>query len=281
MNSTLLSIGEMAEHCHVSIPTLRLYDHKGLLKPAYTNTKTGYRYYDIKQSGRLDLIRTLQSLGMSLEEIRSVLDQHSIAQIEEILNQKKEIIDQEIRRLSLQETALQNFIDALERCRTAPPAGTLTLEYIEKRTIYAIPASIDFYAYDGIDMYERTLEELRNNLQKNGLPSLNYFRVGTTASAADFQKGVLKAKEIFAFVDSHFPAPIRTLPNGMYACIYVNGYDDEPRYAVKLRDYCRAQHYQISGDYICEIITEMNLFEEEEYQRNMFLRLQVPVIFSK
>ena len=37
--------------------------------------------------------------------------------------------------------------------------------------------------------------------------------------------------------------------------------------------------YVIAGDYICEEMTELNYLQNR--QRNIFLRLQVPVVFSK
>ena len=43
MKEQLLSIGKMAEINGVSIPTLRLYDKNGLLKPAYIDPESGYR----------------------------------------------------------------------------------------------------------------------------------------------------------------------------------------------------------------------------------------------
>ena len=52
----LLSIGEMAEANRVSIATLRLYDRMGLLQPSYRDEETNYRYYDIRQTSRLDII---------------------------------------------------------------------------------------------------------------------------------------------------------------------------------------------------------------------------------
>ena len=64
----------------------------------------------------------------------------------------------------------------------------------------------------------------------------------------------------------------------MYACIYAENYDDEIEYAKRLFEYCKANNYQICGDYICEVLTEFNVFDEK--QRNMFLRLQVPVKFK-
>ena len=53
----LLPIGKMAKANRVTIATLRLYDEMDLLTPTYTDPETGYRYYDIRQTSRLDFIR--------------------------------------------------------------------------------------------------------------------------------------------------------------------------------------------------------------------------------
>ena len=72
MKEDLLPIGKMAKLNRVSISTLRLYDEKGLLKPRYTDPDTGYRYYDIYQNARLDMIAYMKELGMSLSEIAEI-----------------------------------------------------------------------------------------------------------------------------------------------------------------------------------------------------------------
>ena len=65
MKNNYLSIGEMAKMNHTTISTLRLYDEMDLLKPAYVNEATNYRYYDIKQNARLDLIQYMKELQMN------------------------------------------------------------------------------------------------------------------------------------------------------------------------------------------------------------------------
>lgn len=56
MDPGLLSIGKMAQMNNLTVATLRLYDRLGLLHPRYTDEATGYRYYDIRQNARLDMI---------------------------------------------------------------------------------------------------------------------------------------------------------------------------------------------------------------------------------
>ena len=63
----------------------------------------------------------------------------------------------------------------------------------------------------------------------------------------------------------------------MFACIYLDNYDKELDYAKKLLAFCKEQQYTIAGDYLCEVLTEFNVFDSGH--RNMFMRLQVPVSF--
>ena len=44
----------------------------GLLKPCYVDEQTHYRYYDIKQNARLDMIQYMKELGMELKEIKEI-----------------------------------------------------------------------------------------------------------------------------------------------------------------------------------------------------------------
>ena len=49
------SIGEVAAMLEVSTRTLRFYDEKGLVKPAYTE-ENGYRFYEKEQIRQIELI---------------------------------------------------------------------------------------------------------------------------------------------------------------------------------------------------------------------------------
>lgn len=88
MPDGLISIGRMAEINRMTVPTLRLYDKLGLVKPAWTDPETGYRYYDMGQNARLDMISYMKELGMSLDEIGSVLQKEDIVVVEEVLIRK-------------------------------------------------------------------------------------------------------------------------------------------------------------------------------------------------
>jgi len=69
----MLKIGEFSKLVQVPVPTLRYYDHVGLLKPVEVDRFNGYRYYSASQLPRLHRILALKGLGFSLEQIGEVL----------------------------------------------------------------------------------------------------------------------------------------------------------------------------------------------------------------
>ncbi len=71
--SPLIQIGELAEKAGVSHRTIHYYERLGLLKPA-DREGMGYRYYDGIALKRLEKIAVLKRIGLSLDEIASVID---------------------------------------------------------------------------------------------------------------------------------------------------------------------------------------------------------------
>lgn len=69
----MLKIGEFSRLCRVPVSALRYYADLGLLPPAAIDTFTGYRYYTVEQLPRLQRILALRDLGLSLEQIGTLL----------------------------------------------------------------------------------------------------------------------------------------------------------------------------------------------------------------
>lgn len=276
-DKNLLAIGEMAKMNRVSIPTLRLYDEKGLLKPRYVDEETGYRYYDINQNARLDMIAYMKELGMSLNEIDDVFSKGDIRVIEDILHRKKGQIYQQITALKQQRDAVLRAIYAIERYCKSPSKGTITLEYIEQRYIFGIACKDNFY--HDLSSYETSVVQLRGALNNAGYQHIHTYNIGTSILKDDYLRGDYQPRDIFIFTsqnDTH--VGVKVVESGMYACIYLDDLNDEIPFAESLRQYCKEQGYQIAGDYICEIMTEFNVFDAKT--RSMFMRLQVPVRFN-
>ena len=91
--------GQFAIIGNVGRKALRLYREEGLLVPAYTSKENGYHYYDESQLSVLENIKRLRSIGLSLYEIRQVINNEAdektiisakIKETKDLLNDMKE-----------------------------------------------------------------------------------------------------------------------------------------------------------------------------------------------
>ena len=73
-NSRLMSIGEVAKSLHITRRILLNYEDKGLLKADVKDGSSGNRYYTPETLTRIRAIRRLQTLGISLDEIKLYFD---------------------------------------------------------------------------------------------------------------------------------------------------------------------------------------------------------------
>lgn len=70
-NYGLFSIRQAARACSLSRSSLIRLEEKGLLTPAYTDARTGYRYYDNDNIARILQIQKFQWMGFDTEDILS------------------------------------------------------------------------------------------------------------------------------------------------------------------------------------------------------------------
>ena len=69
-NSRLMSIGEVAKSLHITRRMILNYEDKGILLPDVKTGSGGNRYYTPETLTRIRAIRRLQTLGISLDEIK-------------------------------------------------------------------------------------------------------------------------------------------------------------------------------------------------------------------
>ena len=148
-----------------------------------------------------------------------------------------------------------------------------------RRLTYMTDSGVNFYDYD-IDVYEKILRDLKENLIANQLSPIYFYNAGTVMRREHLMEGRYYSTEIFVLVDRGFvkDSLITEIPASTYLCIYCNGFEREKEYMGRLVEEIRTKEYQVTGDYICEVVAEVPMDMQE---RGMFLRLQVPVSFRK
>jgi DNA-binding transcriptional MerR regulator len=93
----MLRIGDFSKIGQVSVKTLRYYDAVDLLNPIDVDPATGYRYYSFDMLPKLNRILALKELGLSLEQIKQLLeDDLSAEQLRGMLRLKQVEIHQQM-----------------------------------------------------------------------------------------------------------------------------------------------------------------------------------------
>jgi DNA-binding transcriptional MerR regulator len=72
---TRVRIGELANRAGVSIDAVRYYERRGVL-PRADRTAAGYRVFADADVARLEMVRYLQALGFTLDEVVDALQAH-------------------------------------------------------------------------------------------------------------------------------------------------------------------------------------------------------------
>lgn len=110
-----LKIGEVAKQSGLPVKTIRYYEEIGLLAPTVERSQTGYRLFHDRVLNRLAFIKRSQSLGLSLSQIKELLEIHDRGQLpcgemKQLLQDKLAAIAQQIEALETLRTELQGLL---------------------------------------------------------------------------------------------------------------------------------------------------------------------------
>lgn len=110
-----LKIGQVSAISGLPIKTIRYYEEIGLLSTSVERSAVGYRLFGESVFNRLDFIKRAQSLGLSLNEIRELLQirdrgQLPCHEVKHHLELKLEKINNQIQALETLKAELQQIL---------------------------------------------------------------------------------------------------------------------------------------------------------------------------
>lgn len=226
--SQYMSIGKISKLKNVSIKSLRYYDQIGILKPAFVNTETNYRYYTKDQLYLLDAITVCIKLGIPLKDLNNYVENNSI-NLQKLLYDGKILAEQKIMEIhnclgTLQET-LQNMGSSVTGMAKIPESKSGILlpdgfyhNTVEERRLLTVPLDeMDTPKYYGQHILRLFVTAQQHGITasypsgvlheyKNGVYSRHMFL--TIADAGTEQLARIEQNE----------KTYRILPQGDYAC---------------------------------------------------------------
>jgi MerR family transcriptional regulator, copper efflux regulator len=110
----MVTIGAIARRAGIRSSTVRYYEARGLLRPA-ARLPNGYRTYNEDAVGLLGFVRRAQALGITLEEVRKLLElsrkgQRPCAEVKALARRHLADLDLKIRDLELLRGQLQRLL---------------------------------------------------------------------------------------------------------------------------------------------------------------------------
>jgi DNA-binding transcriptional MerR regulator len=159
MQLEALKVGELARQTGLTIRTLHHYDEIGLLKPSL-HTEAGHRLYTAGDIARLQQIKSLRQLGLSLEEIGDCLSNPEFS--------PQRVIHLHLARLREQIALQQQLCDRLEvlaaRFRSAETVSVAeflnTIEVMNMVEMYYTPEQMRQFEEVGQQVTPEELEAI-------------------------------------------------------------------------------------------------------------------------
>lgn len=153
-----MQIKEFADFTGVSVRTLHYYDEIGLLKPAYVEEQTGYRYYDNVCLERMQEILFYRELDFPLKNICEMLSSPGY--------DRQDALEKQRRLLILKKKRLERLIDALDSVKRGECVMKAfeNKEYEETRKQYEKEVK---ERWGGTDAYKEHQEKTKGYSKEN------------------------------------------------------------------------------------------------------------------
>lgn len=170
----LLKIGTVARKAGVTVRTLHYYEEVGLLEPT-ERTASGHRLYGREAIERLQQIRALQQLGLSLSDVAALLRGATLPPQQIIVNQlvalrqQREAIGRlegqllRLKRLLEEEDA--NDSEAVEIILSTLEAMNMYEKYLAPEQLKAIEEHHGAVEAGGQEQWDSVLADLRKEME--------------------------------------------------------------------------------------------------------------------
>jgi DNA-binding transcriptional MerR regulator len=134
----MLKIGDFSKICQTSVRALRHWESQGLLKPALSDPRTGYRYYTIDQIEQVNRILALRTMGLSLAQIASLMAENvTITDIRAMLRLKQAELQQQIAQAAEMLTVVESRLSEIDSDGTLP-GYEVALKSVEAQPVLAV-----------------------------------------------------------------------------------------------------------------------------------------------
>lgn len=209
------TISEFARLRNVNINSLRYYEKIGVLKPAFVDEKTGYRYYSPDQLPILDVIILCIDFGMPLKDLTKYINDDEFIKNRELFETGRRIAQEKIRELQTEIDKIEYTLQFLDINQQYSEMSGLYERDVPERTVVTLDYAGDMTDIKAIEMAS---VKLYNYAQEKNLSPV--FPAGLIIRRADRRTS---AKIFFEVVAKDISDDsVMTVPSGVFRCYQVD-----------------------------------------------------------
>lgn len=160
------TISEFAGLRNININSLRYYERIGLLKPAYIDPDTHYRYYSAKQISVLDTILLCIDLNIPLRELSQYIDEKGVLHSEKLFQDGKRIAEQRINEIQAGLSKIEYALQDMETSRIYGEQSGVYKRVIRSRRFWVSEYSTE---YEDLETLEKNFINLYSQAQEKNL----------------------------------------------------------------------------------------------------------------
>lgn len=229
-------IHEISKLYGIGVDSLRYYEELGILHP--TRDQNNYRQYTTSDIYRLNMIRDLRGLGLSMKHIAAYLEHRTIENTLAFMSQEEAIIDAKIQSLESLKKDIQKRKDALQHSKQITFGEIKKLHFLQRRCVRlattAVQSDIEYQLIKLSKEYEENIFAIANfhtgcfiDIKDSNNPHPNsVFIIGDTLSTYEF-----------------------LLPEGDYLTLYYQGERDHHyEHLARMIAYCKEHQLEIIGE---------------------------------
>ncbi|HAQ40234.1 MAG TPA: MerR family transcriptional regulator [Clostridiales bacterium] len=235
-------INEISNLYNIGKDSLRYYEEIGMLKPA--RDTNGYRLYSIQDIWKLNIIKDLRNLNMPMEVIKDYLENKTIENTLDILNEEITIINKKLDQLKVQKNTILSRIKSLKEDAAENEIEVIKEIDIDERKVIVLNDS--FSRDEEADFLIKKLHKKHED--KLYLLGNNY--VGVTMDLVKIRDGVYNAyTSVFFVLESDDKSYDKVLPQGKYLSLSYRGpYEKTNKFIPLMMEYAQNNGYKVISD---------------------------------
>lgn len=270
----VFTIGEISKLFQMKTSAIRYYCEIGLLTPTYVDPETGYRYFSTSHFERLNTIKYLQTLGLSLEDIQTFIDNRDPVYLMNQLQAQRDTTREKIKQLQDIEQKINNRISQIEDALSEKHIGVIQEKYFPTRKAVMLRQTIPSGA--DLELFIRILEN-SSKLQS----AVFLGKIGMSISKHKMETRQFDSYDaIFLLIENEVAEESvqEDIREGLYVTLRFRGtHVDASTHYEQLLHYIEQKQLDIAGDSVEVTYIDYGLSKNTN---DFVTEIQIPVIAS-